>query len=94
MKKKLIAILAIAGAVLTAVLLILKEVLKGRVTYNHLEDLKTGIRDEKKKNVDIIRDSTKAVKLQDKIIKEKAKQIKEMNMNEQLDYAKKLGLVK
>jgi len=92
-KKKLLGLLAILAAVATAVLLILKEVFKGRVTVDHLENLKNGIKDEKKQNEEVIKENVEKVKLQDKIIKKKKEQIKGMSMDEQLEYAKKLGLV-
>ena len=94
MKAKLKYIGAIALAVNTAIFLILKEVFKGRIKPDHLEDLKKGIKDEKKANEKVIKENVAKVKVQDKLIKEKEKEIKKMSMNDQLKLAKKLGLVK
>ena len=94
MKLKAKAILAAIVSAIGLVFLLIRELLKGNVNTEHIDTFKKGIRDEKRKNDEIIKENVEKVKLQNKIIEEKNKQIRDMSMDEQLAYAKKMGLVK
>lgn len=94
MKSKIWIKLAAIGAFIITILVLLKEVLKGRVDSTNLEEFKKGLQEEKKKNNQVIKESVENIKLQNKLIEEKTKAIHDMTMNEQLLEAKKLGLVK
>lgn len=91
--KKIAIKLAVVGTFILTILFLLKEVLKGRVDDINLKEFKKGLQDEKEENSKIIKQSIDNIKLQNKLIKEKTKQIHDMTMDEQLKHAKELGLL-
>lgn len=95
MKKrtKVKIILGAIGAFIITVLILIKEILRGRVTSDNLDELKKGILDEKKENDKIIKDSMGNIKMQNKLIKERENEVRNMTMKEQAKLAKKMGLI-
>lgn len=95
MKKrtKVKIILGAIGAFIITVLILIKEILRGRVTSDNLDELKKGILDEKKENDKIIKDSMSNIKIQNKLIKERENEVRNMTMKEQAKLAKKMGLI-
>ena len=88
--KWLIAIISFLGLVF----ILLKETLKGGVNQEQIEDLKTGIKNEKVKNQDVIKKHKENIKLQNQIIAKKTKEVHDMTMNDQMKLAKRMGLTK
>jgi len=92
-RTKVKIILGAIGAFIITVLILIKEILRGRVTSDNLDELKKGILDEKKENDKIIKDSMSNIKIQNKLIKERENEVRNMTMKEQAKLAKKMGLI-
>ena len=95
LKKKVLKIVAIAGAVaagLLAIIALLREILGGRMTKDNLEEMRKGFNEDSKKNAEVVKKSLNQMELQHKLVKKRTEAVQNMTIKEQEALAKKLGV--